>query len=285
MSLLLPESNSNYYFPRCWNENLFDRESNTDVHILGDQGVGKTTLYNKHLEINSKIIVNGRAVELVIHESRTDEINLPLARKVLPILLVYDITNQESFNNAKSLYNEIKNNSLLYRVILVGNKQDLSRRGRDNGRKVDFVEVDRFARDNGIGAIETSANLGKKGENVEYLFQTVARIALNAFQRPEEIREMRASISKDLNANLRHVIGWSVGAFLVLSAAGLFFAIGLRAIDTQGLTSTGKKMFVAGGITVLVGVCLSVGSVWYGVQRHQFKKAVKNFNEGNYPAD
>ena len=80
------------------------------------------------------------------------------------ILVVYDITNRQSFDDINFWLNEIKEKANKNTVLLlVGNKCDL-----EDERKVSFQEGKDFADNNGIKFIETSA---KTNQNVDEAFE------------------------------------------------------------------------------------------------------------------
>jgi Ras-related protein Rab-5C len=82
-------------------------------------------------------------------------------------IVVYDITNKESFNGAKSWVKELQRRGDPNVVIaLAGNKADLQ-----NKRKVEYQEAQQYAEENGILHLETSA---KNATNVKNLFQEIA---------------------------------------------------------------------------------------------------------------
>ncbi|KAH7649004.1 Rab5 [Cryptosporidium xiaoi] len=83
-------------------------------------------------------------------------------------IVVYDITNSDSFQGAKSWISELQNiNNSDIVVALVGNKQDL-----ESSRAVDVDIVSAYAKEKGILNFETSA---KTGYNVQALFEEIAR--------------------------------------------------------------------------------------------------------------
>ena len=80
------------------------------------------------------------------------------------IVVVYDITNRQSFDDINFWLNEIKEKANKNTVLLlVGNKCDL-----EDERKVSFQEGKDFADNNGIKFIETSA---KTNQNVDEAFE------------------------------------------------------------------------------------------------------------------
>jgi len=83
-------------------------------------------------------------------------------------IVVYDITNKDSFNGAKSWVKELQRRGDPNAVIaLAGNKADLQSK-----RKIDYQEAQQYAEENGIMHIETSA---KNDTNVKSLFHEIAQ--------------------------------------------------------------------------------------------------------------
>lgn len=83
------------------------------------------------------------------------------------IIIVYDVTDQESFNNVKSWLQEIDRFASEHVCkLLVGNKNDLKAK-----KVVDTETAKAFADSLGIKFLETSA---KESENVEEAFRTMA---------------------------------------------------------------------------------------------------------------
>ena len=83
-------------------------------------------------------------------------------------IVVYDITNPDSFTGAKSWVKELQRRGDPNVVIaLAGNKADL-----DSRRKVEFETANAYAEENGILHLETSA---KNANNVKALFVEIAK--------------------------------------------------------------------------------------------------------------
>ncbi|KAJ9523891.1 hypothetical protein QJQ45_020093, partial [Haematococcus lacustris] len=90
-----------------------------------------------------------------------------LTRVMLGTQVVYDVTDQESFNNVKQWLNEIDryaNENV--NKLLIGNKSDLTSK-----KVVDYQTAKAFADEIGIPFLETSA---KNATNVEEAFMTMA---------------------------------------------------------------------------------------------------------------
>jgi Ras-related protein Rab-2A len=154
--------------------------------IIGDSGVGKSCILlqftqnefdqNKEntvgVEFGNKIIsVDGLSVKLQIWDTAGQEqfksITRSYYRAVAGALLVYDVTNPESFANVKKWLDEAKQNAnpeLV--VILCGNKIDLP-----GERKITTDQGKRLAGENQIFFMECSA---KSRIKIDELFLTVA---------------------------------------------------------------------------------------------------------------
>merc|ERR1712036_34651 len=83
------------------------------------------------------------------------------------IIVVYDVTDQESFNNVKQWLQEIDRYACEnVNKLLVGNKCDLTTK-----KVVDYTTAKEYADQLGIPFLETSA---KNATNVEQAFMTMA---------------------------------------------------------------------------------------------------------------
>ncbi|KAM5144449.1 ras-related protein Rab-4A isoform 3-T5 [Callospermophilus lateralis] len=90
-------------------------------------------------------------------------------------LLVYDITSRETYNALTNWLTDARmlaSQSIV--ILLCGNKKDL-----DTDREVTFLEASRFAQENELMFLETSA---LTGENVEEAFVQCARKILNRIE-------------------------------------------------------------------------------------------------------
>jgi len=98
-------------------------------------------------------------------------------------MIVFDVTNEDSFDQARSYYNEIKQynqeHGIDVPVLLVGNKIDLFRE-----RVINKLTATRFCEEVGIPYIETSA---KTSEGVTEAFTLLAKMELTTA--PKGIRE------------------------------------------------------------------------------------------------
>ncbi|CAN6273709.1 unnamed protein product, partial [Urochloa humidicola] len=154
--------------------------------LIGDSGVGKSCLllrfaddsyldsYISTIGVDFKIRTveqDGKTIKLQIWDTAGQErfrtITSSYYRGAHGIIIVYDVTDQESFNNVKQWLNEIdRYASDNVNKILVGNKSDLT------ANKVVATETAKaFADEMGIPFMETSA---KNAINVEQAFMAMA---------------------------------------------------------------------------------------------------------------
>jgi Ras-related protein Rab-4B len=161
--------------------------------VIGDTAVGKSCLLHRFIdnkfkkesthtigvEFGSKIIeVGGRNVKLQIWDTAGQErfrsVTRSYYRGAAGAILVYDITSRETYNHVTSWLSDAR--SLANKdiaIILVGNKADLP------NREVTFLEASRFAQENDLMFLETSA---LSGEGVENVFFQDARSILSKIQ-------------------------------------------------------------------------------------------------------
>ncbi|KAJ8541963.1 hypothetical protein K7X08_016829 [Anisodus acutangulus] len=153
--------------------------------LIGDSGVGKSCLllrfaddtymesYISTIGVDFKIRTveqDGKTIKLQIWDTAGQErfrtITSSYYRGAHGIIVVYDVTDQESFNNVKQWLNEIDryaNDNV--NKILVGNKADLTA-----NRVVSYETAKAFSDEIGIPFLETSA---KDATNVEQAFMAM----------------------------------------------------------------------------------------------------------------
>ncbi|KAG5501425.1 hypothetical protein JKF63_03238 [Porcisia hertigi] len=154
--------------------------------LIGDSGVGKSCLllrfaddsytdsYISTIGVDFKIRtlnLDGKVIKLQIWDTAGQErfrtITSSYYRGAHGIIIVYDTTDMESFNNVKTWLSEIeKYASENVNKILVGNKCDLVTK-----KVVDTQMAQDFANSLGIPFLETSA---KNSTNVEEAFMQMA---------------------------------------------------------------------------------------------------------------
>jgi len=165
--------------------------------IIGDTGVGKSCLLLQFtdkrfqpvhdltigVEFGARMItIDQSQVKLQIWDTAGQEsfrsITRSYYRGSAGALLVYDITRRETFNHLTTWLEDAKqhgNNNMT--IMLIGNKSDL-----DQKRAVSYEEGEKFANENGLTFLETSA---KTAKNVEQAFISSARVIYDKIQRGE----------------------------------------------------------------------------------------------------
>jgi len=165
--------------------------------IIGNAGVGKSCLLHQFIEnkfksdtthtigveFGSKVIrVGGKSVKLQIWDTAGQErfrsVTRSYYRGAAGALLVYDVTSRDSYNALTQWLNDAKTLASQHIVvILVGNKKD-----QEADREVALLEASRFAQENEMMFMETSA---MTGENVEETFLRCARNILSKIESGE----------------------------------------------------------------------------------------------------
>merc|ERR1712093_950078 len=155
--------------------------------LLGDSAVGKSSLVLRFVRgqffeyqestigaafLTQNVSLNDYTVKFEIWDTAGQERYHSLApmyyRGAAAAVVVYDITNADSFARAKSWVKELQRQGSPNIVIaLAGNKCDLASK-----RKVEAAEATEYAKDNGLFFMETSA---KTALNVEELFKAIAK--------------------------------------------------------------------------------------------------------------
>ncbi|XP_042451125.1 ras-related protein RABE1c-like [Zingiber officinale] len=156
--------------------------------LIGDSGVGKsclllrfsdgsfTTSFITTIGIDFKIRtveLDGKRIKLQIWDTAGQErfrtITTAYYRGAMGILLVYDVTDESSFNNIRNWIRNIEQHaSDNVNKILVGNKADMD----ESKRAVPTAKGQALADEYGIKFFETSA---KTNLNVEQVFFSIAR--------------------------------------------------------------------------------------------------------------
>lgn len=165
------------------------------VIILGDSGVGKTSLMNQYVHkrfssqykatigadfLTKEIMIDDKLVTLQIWDTagqeRFQSLGVAFYRGADSCVLCYDITDAKSFDNLESWMDEFlvhaaPRNQESFPFVVLGNKADLA-----NKRQVPAAKVKAWCQQKGnIPNFETSA---KDGSNVELAFQLIAKNAL-----------------------------------------------------------------------------------------------------------
>lgn len=155
--------------------------------LLGDSRVGKSSVVIRFVKnefdqykfptigatfLTQSVTVGDYLVKFEIWDTAGQEKYRSLAplyyRGASAALVVYDITNKESFDNARNWIEEVQTREGKHVVIgLAGNKVDLSPQ-----RQVSTEEGENFAKEKGFLFFETSA---KNSVNIKEIFKAIAQ--------------------------------------------------------------------------------------------------------------
>ena len=168
---------------------------------LGNTEVGKTAYLIRNAENkfrpslstvgidtrNKKIeLENGKKVNVKFFDTSGQEryrsLSANFIKRADGIILMYDITNRESFDTISKWWNDIKEHKESdFPVILVGNKCDL-----EDERKVKKEEGESLAKEYKVKFYEAS---NKDGTNVEESSKELIKIVLSRM--PDDIKQIK----------------------------------------------------------------------------------------------
>ena len=154
-----------------------DYDKTCQILLLGDMAVGKTCLINRYTngvfkeEYTSTVgidfytkpeEINNKTVQVKIWDTVGQErfraLTPSFLRNAEGVVIVFDVTSQDSFDNVKGWINSIKSNigENVIPIIIVGNKIDM-----ENMREISKEDGSKTASENGYKYFETSAKTGK----------------------------------------------------------------------------------------------------------------------------
>lgn len=206
------------------------------IIMVGDASTGKSSILRQltegkfrndvphtiGVEFGSKVMqVSGKSVKLQIWDTAGQEryraVTRSYYRGALGAVIVYDVTNRESFNHVTNWLND--SHTLAKpetSILLLGNKIDLK-----TLRAVPFLEASRFAQENDLLFFETSA---ATGEGLQEAFEKLVRKITT------KMMEGVTSIGS----------GASKGAALAMSSGSRSGAISGKTIKLRGQGESGE---------------------------------------------
>jgi len=185
------------------------------VIILGDSGVGKTSLMNQYVHkrfsnqykatigadfLTKEVMIDDKLVTLQIWDTagqeRFQSLGVAFYRGADSCVLVYDVTDAKSFDNLESWMDEFlvhaaPRNADTFPFVVLGNKADMASK-----RQVSVAKAKAWCNSKGdIPHFETSA---KEALNVEQAFHTIAK---NALQQESQQKPIFIPTSLDLKVD------------------------------------------------------------------------------------
>ena len=183
------------------------------VLLLGDSTVGKTCFLMKYTDktfqdihmatigldyrLRSMKLKRGKSIKLQIWDTagqaRFRAITKNYYKGSHGIILIYDITNTQSFENVKTWVNQIREEASSNVIIYIaGNKVDM-----EDERKVDREDGEKLAEELGFPFVETSAKNGINiNETFEDLVERIDKVYGNVPQKPIKNKLYKANGKK-----------------------------------------------------------------------------------------
>ena len=171
------------------------KEIKIKILTLGDFAVGKTSFITKFIDnkfsevylstigvdfkFKTQVLPNGKKVKIQFIDTAGQERFHSIAYNMIKhadgILLIYDITRKETFDNVSNWIENIRENKISnFPIILIGNKSDL-----ENERQVTKEEGEAKSKELGLLFFETS---NKDGINIE---ETTIELINKIFEKNE----------------------------------------------------------------------------------------------------
>ena len=154
-----------------------DYDKTCQILLLGDMAVGKTCLINRYTNgvfkeeyistvgfdyYTKQEEINNKTVQVKLWDTAGQErfktLTPSFLRNAEGVIIVFDVTSQDSFDNVKGWINSIKSNigENVIPIIIVGNKIDM-----ENLREISKEDGNKIVSENGFKYFETSAKTGK----------------------------------------------------------------------------------------------------------------------------
>ena len=153
-----------------YNGNIFEEQT---IGTIGVEYVYKTITY-KNFKIKLQIWDTSG-------EERFRSITKSFYRNADGLFLLYDLTNENSFDSIKNWIRNIREYNNDLKILLIGNKLDLIEE-----RVISTEKATNFAKNNNLEYIETSA---KDGTNIKKSFETLIDLILNGKSEQEILAE------------------------------------------------------------------------------------------------
>ena len=179
------------------------------ILLIGDTQVGKTSLllnYTDHIfpeehiatigvEYKDKFIIKDNYnIRLQIWDTAGQErfhsITKNIYRNANGVLFVYDITNQESFNNIKNWIKDLQNVGKDIKGVIIGNKIDL-----EKNRIITKEDLEEIAKKYEMPFLETSV---KNNININEAFELI----IDELLKNKDVKEIVEQYSRKTRSDL-----------------------------------------------------------------------------------
>ena len=195
-------------------------EEKFKVVVVGDSGVGKTNLIKRFISnefnldskatvgvefISKNYKINNKIIKIEIWDTAGQERYKSIAsayyKGAKGAMIVYDVTNQTSFNNVDKWYFEIKEKaSKNINLMLIGNKTDLN-------KVISSEDAVNKAKSLNIPIMETSANNSSYVKEaffdlIKEMYKSVLKLK-EKYEQKENIKEEGVKINLEKKKNLK----------------------------------------------------------------------------------
>ena len=184
------------------------------ILLIGDSSVGKTSLIQRYANgifkeeylatvgldyYTKQEMINNINVLVKLWDTAGQERFKALTpnyfRNAEGVVLAYDVTNSESFDNLKFWINSIKSNlgekNIFIPIIIIGNKIDM-----EGMRDITKEDASKFAKENNYKYFETSA---KTGEGVDEAIRELVKQILENSDKNDSAKGERKSVKIEEN--------------------------------------------------------------------------------------
>ena len=184
------------------------------ILLIGDSSVGKTSLIQRYANgifkeeylatvgldyYTKQEMINNLNVLVKLWDTAGQERFKALTpnyfRNAEGVVLAYDVTNSESFENLKFWINSIKSNlgekNIFIPIIIIGNKIDM-----EGMRDITKEDASKFAKENNYKYFETSA---KTGQGVDEAIRDLVKQILENSDKNDSAKGERKSVKIEEN--------------------------------------------------------------------------------------
>ncbi len=179
------------------------------VVLVGDSGVGKSSLLNRYFDgeffenYNATIGVDFKSKEINVKEKtaklqiwdtagqeRFRNITSSYYRMAHCFILMFDTTNKDSFTNLNYWYGEIqKNKTKDALMVLIGTKKDMK-----DYRAVFIDNIKKYTFEKNMKYFETSA---KMNDGIDFIFDYITDILIDKFNDEIKYKDSQNNIKKN----------------------------------------------------------------------------------------
>lgn len=188
------------------------------VIILGDSGVGKTSLMQQFVNgkfshqykatigadfLTKELTIDDKSVTMQLWDTagqeRFQSLGVAFYRGADCCVLVYDVTNQKSFENISLWKDEFLiqanvKNPENFPFVIIGNKVDVD----DSKKVINTKKAQQFA--NNLGNLPLFQTSAKEAVNIDQAFDVIARNALQQEENDEFNDEFNDAINIQLDS-------------------------------------------------------------------------------------